>query len=119
MPATTIARIAAAARCGRRALLAAGAGLALLAALPIPAAAQSRNVLVFAAASLKDALDDVAAQYRQQHDRQAVISSAASPAVARQTGAGAPADLGLSADLALMGGLAQRDLIPAATPGNL
>src|SRR5437016_3402688 len=119
MPATIIARIAAAARSGRRALLGAGAGLALLAALPIPAAAQSRDVLVFAAASLKDALDDVAAQYRQQRDRQAVISYAASPALARQIEAGAPAVIFISADLDWMDYLAQRNLIRPATRSNL
>jgi molybdate transport system substrate-binding protein len=115
MPSTTIAKTC----LGRRALMAGGGALAMLAALPLPAAAQTRDVLVFAAASLKDALDDVNAQYRQQHNRQAAISYAASPALARQIEAGAPADIFISADLDWMDYLAQRNLIRPNTRSNL
>lgn len=116
MSSTTSGEIASAARLGRRTLLAGGAALA---ALPVPGATQTRDVLVFAAASVKDALDDVNARYRQQHNRQAVISYAASPALARQIEAGAPADIFISADLDWMDYLAQRNLIRANTRSNL
>jgi len=114
-----MSRIALAMRLGRRALLAGGAALALLAALPAPGIAQTRDVLVFAAASLKDALDEVNAQYRQQRGRGAAISYAASSALARQIEAGAPADIFISADLDWMDYLAQRNLIRPATRSNL
>ncbi len=96
------------------------AALALLAALlPLRAAAQPRGVLVFAAASLKDALDDVAAQYQRASGKRVAISYAASSALARQIEAGAPADAFISADLDWMDYLAQRNLIRADTRTNL
>jgi molybdate transport system substrate-binding protein len=113
-----IASTAGMGRLGRRALMAGGAAFALVAAART-GTAQSRDVLVFAAASLKDALDDVNAQYRQQQNRQATISYAASPALARQIEAGAPADIFISADLDWMDYLAQRNLIRPNTRSNL
>lgn len=71
--------------------------LALIAA---PAAAQ--DVTVFAAASLKNALDDVAAGWKAETGKQAVISYAASSALAKQITEDAPADIFISADLAWM-----------------
>jgi molybdate transport system substrate-binding protein len=112
------ARNAPKARLGRRALVGGGAALALVAAAR-SGTAQSRDVLVFAAASLKDALDDVSAQYRQQQNRGTTVSYAASPALARQIEAGAPADIFISADLDWMDYLAQRNLIRPSTRSNL
>jgi molybdate transport system substrate-binding protein len=105
-------------RLGRRALVAGGAAFAVLAAARF-GNAQSRDVLVFAAASLKDALDDVNAQYQQQQNRRAVISYAASNTLARQIEAAAPADIFISADLDWMDYLAQRNLIRPNTRSNL
>ena len=65
-------------------------------ALAMPAAAQT-NVLVFAAASMKEALDGVAAQWQRETGRKSVISYAASSALARQIGQGAPAQIFISA----------------------
>jgi len=75
------------------------------------AAAQGRDLLVFAAASLKNALDDVNAEYLRQTGRRVVVSYAASPTLAKQIESGAPADVFVSADLDWMDYLAQRQLI--------
>jgi molybdate transport system substrate-binding protein len=50
-----------------------GATLAY-AAPSTPATAQNRNLLVFAAASLKNALDDIASQWQSQNCKKVVIS---------------------------------------------
>jgi molybdate transport system substrate-binding protein len=90
------------------------AALAVLPALaPEPAAAQDKPVLVFAAASLKNALDDIAAQYQHDTGKSASISYAASSALAKQIEAGAPADVFISADLDWMDYLAGKNLIQA------
>jgi len=90
------------------------AALAVLPALaPEPAAAQDKPVLVFAAASLKNALDDISAQYQHDTGKTASISYAASSALAKQIEAGAPADIFISADLDWMDYLAGKNLIQA------
>jgi molybdate transport system substrate-binding protein len=76
-----------------------------------PAAAQSHDILVFAAASLKNALDAVDEQYRHETGKHAAIAYAASSTLAKQIEAGAPADIFISADLAWMDYLQQRNLI--------
>ena len=68
-------------------------GLALaLAALPtVPlASAHAEDVTVFAAASLKNALDDVAAAYKAETGKNVLISYAASNALAKQIEEAAP-----------------------------
>jgi molybdate transport system substrate-binding protein len=91
--------------------------LALLLAigLGLPAAAQG-TVTIFAAASLRNALDQAAAQYaKETGSPPAKISYAASSALARQIEQGAPADLFISADSDWMDYLAQKNLIRAGT----
>jgi molybdate transport system substrate-binding protein len=89
-------------------------------ALPVPhAGAQARPVLVFAAASLKNALDDIAAQYERETGRKVSISYAASSALAKQVESGAPADLFISADLDWMDYLQTRNLIKVDARKNL
>jgi len=83
------------------------------------ARAQERDLLVFAAASLKNALDDVDAQYKKETGRRVVVSYASSPALAKQIGAAAPADVFISADLDWMDYLAERGLIKPDTRVNL
>jgi molybdate transport system substrate-binding protein len=102
----------------RRAVIGAFAGFAA-AAIVIRAGAQSRPVLVFAAASLKDALDAVAAEWRTESGKQATISYAASSTLAKQIENGAPADLFISADRDWMDYLQQRNLIASASRRNL
>lgn len=95
-------------------------GLALaLSVLPGIAQAQE-NVVVFAAASLKNALDEIAATWSKDTAKPAPkISYAASSALAKQIEQGAPADLFISADLDWMDYLAVKSLIKADTRFNL
>ena len=74
---------------------------------------------VFAAASLKTALDEINAQWEKETGKKAVISYAASPALAKQIESGAPSDIFLSADRDWMDYLAERKLIKPDTRGNL
>lgn len=84
-----------------------------------PTFAQGKDVLVFAAASLTNALDDINTQYRRETSRRVMISYAASSTLAKQIEAGAPADIFISADLDWMDYLAKRNLIKPATQTNL
>jgi len=77
----------------------------------LPAIAQAQALVVFAAASLKNALDEVAALSPSKPS----IAYAASSALARQIEAGAPAQVFLSADLEWMDYLQQRKLIRDGT----
>jgi len=74
-------------------------------------AQQPRDVVVFAAASLKTALDDIKTQYERDTGKHVTISYAASPTLAKQIEAAAPADIFISADLDWMDYLAERKLI--------
>jgi molybdate transport system substrate-binding protein len=81
-----------------RRLLSALLAFVLTLGLALPAAAQTA-LTVFAAASLKNALDDASATYAKETSTPpAKISYAASSALARQIEQGAPADVFLSAD---------------------
>ncbi|GGE99414.1 molybdate ABC transporter substrate-binding protein [Aliidongia dinghuensis] len=84
--------------------------VALLAAFTARPAAAA-DLLVFAAASLKNALDDAIADYGKRTGVKIDVSYAASGPLARQIEAGAPADLFISADLQWMDEIAQHDLI--------
>src|SRR4051812_50143279 len=90
--------------------------LAVSLALAVPAAAETFTV--FAAASLREALDENVALYRGRSRDVILVSYAASSALARQIEAGAPADLFVSADLDWMGYLEGRHLINTATRGK-
>jgi molybdate transport system substrate-binding protein len=78
--------------------------------LPILAAAQMPPVTVFAAASLRGALDEIAGQYGGQ----VTVSYAGSGTLARQVAAGAPADLVVLANPAWMDWLADQEISFAA-----
>ncbi len=99
-------------------LVALALGLSL--APPRSARGEERKVVVFAAASLKNVLDEISAQW-QRESRGAVpaISYAASSALAKQIEQGGPADLFVSADLEWMDYLEQRKLIQTDTRRNL
>ena len=106
----------------RRTLLVASAGVTaalLLAAPSEPTEAQGSDVLVFAAASLKTALDAVNAQWTKETGKKAVISYASSSALAKQIEQGAPAQMFISADLDWMDYLAAKSLIKPDTRSNL
>ncbi|MFP1631879.1 molybdate ABC transporter substrate-binding protein [Zhengella sp. ZM62] len=70
----------------------------LLPAVQVPA--RAADVSVFAAASLKNALDDFATRWEAQTGNTATISYAGSGALAKQIIAGAPADIFISANMA-------------------
>ncbi|RXH21379.1 molybdenum ABC transporter substrate-binding protein [Bradyrhizobium nanningense] len=63
-----------------------------------PAAAEDKTITVFAAASMKNALDEVDAAYTAKTGVKFSVSYAASSVLARQIEQGAPADVFVSAD---------------------
>src|SRR5882724_6061416 len=63
-----------------------------------PVLAQDKSLTVFAAASMKNALDDVDAAYTAKTGVKIVASYAASSVLAKQIEQGAPADIFVSAD---------------------
>ena len=85
----------------------------------IPTVAAAAKVTVFAAASLKESMDDVARQFEANTGNKVVVSYGASNALARQIDAGAPADLFISADLEWMDFLDQRRLLAPDSRFNL
>ena len=78
-----------------------------------------RPLTVFAAASLKEALDAVIAAYGRTGKGQVRAVYAGSSQLARQIEEGAPADLFVSADLEWMDRLQERNLIDAAARRNI
>ena len=92
---------------------------AVLLGLCLAAPAAAQEVTVFAAASLKNALDDIGAAWAAETGKEAVVSYAASSALARQIEEGAPADVFVSADLAWMAYLSERGLTKKASEVEL
>jgi molybdate transport system substrate-binding protein len=93
-----------------------GLTVALLLTLSgLPSRAQFRDVLVFAAASLKDALDEANSLFLFENGSGVRVSYAASSALAKQIESGAPADVFISADLDWMDYVAGRKLIKPDT----
>ncbi len=95
--------------------------LALCALVPLLAVAQAPKapVVVFAAASLKESMDEAAGAYQKSTGQAVTVSYAASSALARQIEQGAPADVFVSADLDWMDYLQQRQLIEPKDRHNL
>jgi molybdate transport system substrate-binding protein len=81
--------------------------------------AQGGDVVVFAAASLKNALDAINAQWQKETGKKAVISYGASSALAKQIEQAAPAQMFISADLDWMDYVARKNLIKPETRSNL
>ena len=84
-----------------------------------PAFAQVKEPLVFAAASLKNALDAIAVEWQRESGKKVVISYAASNTLIKQIEQGAPADMFISADLDWMDYGQRNNLINAETRSNL
>lgn len=78
-----------------------------------------QKLTVFAAASLKNALDEAGRQYEQRSGNKVINSYAASSALARQIENGAPADLFISADTDWMDHVEKRNLLKPGTRINL
>ncbi len=94
-------------------------GLAFLAAAvgfaPSLRAAEQDPITVFAAASLTDALQELAGQFKAAGGGEVRFSFAASSSLARQVEAGAPSDIFISANTEWMDYLATRNLIVAGS----
>lgn len=99
----------------RRGLL----GTALATAAVSPGRTQAAGPTVFAAASLKTTLDEIAAEWVKNGKAPPRLSYAGSPALARQIEQGAPADIFISADLDWMDYVEKKNLIKPATRVNL
>ena len=90
---------------------------ALLATLP--AQTQDKTVTVFAAASMKNAIDNINAAFTKATGVRVVASLAASSVLAKQIEQTAPADVFASADLEWMDYVEQKKLIKGGTRVNL
>src|SRR5436853_3028622 len=84
-----------------------------------PAFAREKSITVFAAASMKNALDDVNVAFLKASGIKVVTSYAASSALAKQIEQGAPADIFASADLDWMDYSAQKKTIREDARVNL
>ena len=95
-------------------------GLMLFAATVLTACSRREAAVpppidLFAAASLREVLDALAADHLQQTGRTVRVTYAGSAQLARQVDQGAPADLFVSADESWMDWLEQRGLVETAT----
>jgi molybdate transport system substrate-binding protein len=93
--------------------------LALLAASSLGSVVHGEEVIVFAAASLKDALVELTPLCTNAINVTLVPNLAASGILAQQIRAGAPGDLFISADEATMDGLEKAGLLQAGTRADL
>src|SRR5215469_9598372 len=89
--------------------------LSIPSASPAATQAQQPELLVFAAASLTNALQDIAAAYQKTTGVRVRMSFDSSSNLAHQIEAGAPADVFFSADTEWMAYLESRQRIQAAT----
>uniref|UniRef100_UPI003100C050 molybdate ABC transporter substrate-binding protein n=1 Tax=Neorhizobium sp. EC2-8 TaxID=3129230 RepID=UPI003100C050 len=101
----------------RLAAASAAAAFVTLASFAAPAAAQEK-VTVFAAASMKNALDNANKAWSALGGGQVTVSYAASSALAKQIESGAPADIFISADLDWMKYVSDRKLVKEDTRFN-
>lgn len=84
-----------------------------------PASAQDKTITVFAAASMKNALDEIDAAYTARTGVKFSVSYAASSVLARQIEQGAPADVFVSADTDWMDYAISKRTINQASRVNL
>ncbi len=93
--------------------------LMMAAGLCPPALADGRSLTVFAAASMKDALDEIDTAFTAKTGIKITASYAASSTLARQIEQGAPADIFVSADTDWMDYAASKNTINQTTRINL
>ena len=91
----------------------------LCGAAPAPAAAEDRTLTIFAAASMKNALDDIDAAFAANTGIKVNASYAASSTLAKQIEQGAPADIFISADTDWMDYASAKNTIDQASRVNL
>jgi len=87
--------------------------------MPAPASGDVAAPVVFAAASMKTALDAAAAAWKADTGKTVSIAYASSATLAKQIEQGAPADIFISADLKWMDYLEKSKLIRAGSRRNL
>ena len=85
----------------------------------VPASAASDGPVVFAAASMKTALDVISAKFAAKTGHAPVISYGSSGVLAKQIASGAPADLFISADEQWMSFLADKGELKPGTRESL
>ncbi len=78
-------------------------------------AEQRESLLIFAAASLKDALEEIVDHFEIQTGEKATVSFAASSVLARQIQAKAPADIFISADQKWMDYVVEKSVVNRET----
>ena len=88
-------------------------------ALPLASPVIGAEILVFAAASMKNALEEVAAHFRSETGHSVITSFAASSALARQIEFGAPAEVFVSANSDWMDYLERYGLVDTRTRFDL
>jgi len=103
----------------RRIFLVCALALCALGLAGLPARAEQQAITVFAAASMKNAIDDINAAFSKATGLKVVASYAASSALVRQIEQGAPADVFASADLDWMHYGSQKKLVQDDTRINL
>ena len=94
-------------------------GAFLVVALALVQPARADEMLVFAAASLKNALDDAVQDFDKTSGDRVRVSYGASSALAKQIENDAPADIFISADLDWMDYVAKKGMVKAGTRANL
>jgi molybdate transport system substrate-binding protein len=95
------------------------AGLVWLTLASAPLAAEPTRVVVFAAASMAEALQSLTARYNERNGAAIVPSFAASSTLARQIESGAPADIFISANRRWMDYLEEHGRIDPASRCDL
>lgn len=93
--------------------------IAALAFFASTALAQAEAVSVFAAASLKNALDEVSAAWKTETGKDTTNTYAATSALAKQIEGGAPADVFISADVDWLKYLSEKSLTVKETEVQL
>ena len=95
------------------------AGATLTLSVAGHALAEEGKITVFAAASLTNAMQDIAKAYKKEKNDDVVSSFASSSTLARQIEAGAPADLFISADQKWMDYAVEKKAIDTASRATL
>jgi molybdate transport system substrate-binding protein len=91
----------------------------ILCAWPFATASAQKSITVFAAASMKNALDDVDTAFTERTGIKVVASYAASSVLAKQIQQGAPADIFMSADTDWMDYAVDKKAVNEASRVNL
>lgn len=93
--------------------------LSLCFATNFSAAKSNKKIVVFAAASLTDAVSEIAAKYEKETNSEIQTSFASSSTLAKQIENGAPADIFISADTKWMQYLKDKNVLNDAKTNNL